>query len=76
MSNGGSTTQITRGSAKIDAKATWNGAKPVYAKGGFLRIVVTFSDPKTQMVFRSFPMSGDCFRFFPPVVSPTAQRID
>jgi hypothetical protein len=76
VTNGGITTQITRGSAKVDAKVTWNGAKPVYGKGGFLRINVTFLDPKTKMVFRSFPNSSDCFPFVPPTVSPPTQRID
>jgi hypothetical protein len=62
--NGGSTTTITRGSGRIYARVTWNGYQPVYAEGGFLRIGVTFSDPNTQMDFRSFPMSSRCFRFF------------
>jgi len=64
MTNGGSTTTITAGLGKIDARVTWNGFQPVYAQGGFLRIGVTFSDPQTQMVFRGFPMSSRCFRFF------------
>lgn len=76
QTNGGVTARIMRGSAKVDAKVTWNGDKPVYGKGGFLRIGVNFSDPNTQMVFRSFPMSADCFRFFPPPPRPPAQRID
>ena len=62
--NGGGSATIARGSGRIYAKVTWNGYQPVYAAGGFLRIGVTFSDPQTQMVFRSFAMSSRCFRFY------------
>jgi len=63
--NGGSTTQITRGSGQLYARVTWNGSNPVYSDGGFLSIGVTFSDPRTRMVFRSFPKWRYCFPFFP-----------
>ena len=66
--NGGVTTRIMRGSGMIVARVTWNGAKPVYRNGGFLGFGVVFVDPETQMVFRSFPMSNDCYRFFPPEI--------
>lgn len=63
--NGGGTTQIRRGSGKIDTTVTWNGASPVYGDGGFLAIGVSFSDPKTQAVLKTFPIWHDCFRFSP-----------
>ena len=65
QTNGARTIQITRGSSNRYVTVTWNGANPVYGNGGFLAIGVTFSDPQTQVVFRSFPHWHYCFRFFP-----------
>jgi hypothetical protein len=62
MTNGTGSVGIRRGSGQVDLKVTWNGDRPVYAKGGgFLQLFITLSDPKTEKVIKAFGPSPGCY---------------